>query len=268
LCYQASLVKEYLQKLFLAIKKPKHIRKDGVPMGSFRKLKACATLFLVLAASFSWASEVHAEFSVEVNRLLVFFKDVLMIDTSQCTVSVPNEHGDNSPALGTRGEKGGKITLVFNGGGSVDSLFEFKGEFLTWCLIYYGYEGSNPIPYLQTQSDNHLDLARGFLERYRVFTNDPTVDAMSEMLTTNNGAHKLPQNMGNMKMTISEDVSPDFSWSYTFEGEDYRLLSVSFFSSPHIFSFGDDRYRYNMDSSAFPRYEPESPTPNSRTCNF
>jgi hypothetical protein len=227
-------------------------------IASVKKLRLYATLFLVLvlATSFSRTPEVNAEFSAEVNQLLVFFRDVLMIDTSQCTVNVNPEHGDNNPALGTRGQKGGKLSLTFNSGGTVDSLFEFRGKFLTWCLIYYDQNNKNPIPYIQAPSGNHLEMARGFLERYETFTNDSTIGEMSDLLTTVNETKRLSLTAGSLKMAIAEAAAPDFSWSYTFEGQDYRLLRIGFFDPPHIFTLGDQRYKYNMDTSAFPKYEP------------
>jgi hypothetical protein len=61
---------------------------------------------------------------------------------------------------------------------------------------------------------------------------------------------------GNLKLDISVRDEPDFDWSYTFEGEDYYLLGVGFFSPPHIFAFSDRRHQFTMNESVFPLYEP------------
>ncbi len=226
--------------------------------GSFKKFRLCAALLCVLFLfSFvSRLSEVRGEFSAEVNQLLVFFRDVLMIDTSHCTVIVNPENGDNNPSLGTRGEKQGKVTLIFDSGGSVDSLFEFRGKYLTWCLIYYDIGNKDPIPYIQPSSGDQFEMARGFLERYEKFTSDSTVGAMRDFLDTVDLPGNASKISGNLKMVISDATEPDFRWSYTFEGEDYSILSFSFFDPPHIFTLGDQRFRYNMDAAAFPSYEP------------
>lgn len=227
-------------------------------MGGFKELKLCITLLCVslLVTPLIQLPEAQAEVSNEVTQLLAFFRDVLRIDTSQCTVNVPFERGDNSPELGTRGQKEGKVVLTFNDGGSIDSLFEFRGKYLTWCLIYYDVGNTNPIPYLEHPSGDPLELAHGFLERYEQFTNDSTIGDMDNLLQKVKVVEPLSEIEGNLKLEISVRDEPNFYWSYTFEGEDYRLLSVGFFSPPHIVSFSDQRYTFNMNDSAFPSYEP------------
>jgi hypothetical protein len=185
-----------------------------------------------------------------------------MVDLSECTVTVVHEDGDNSPGRGIRGENNGKITLHFNGGGEVDSLFEFRGEYLSWCLIYYDLNNQNPICYTEEPSDDHLEMALRFIERYEVFTDDPVVGEMRELLESNTDVQPGSKTEGNIKFTISDREVPDFSWSYTIENEDYFLLRIGFFDPPHIFSLGDSRYRLNLDSSVFPKYEPLFPAPN------
>jgi hypothetical protein len=235
-----------------------------VQLGSFMRFRRFAVLFCVavLVSSGFGVNRVHGELSVEVNRLLVFFRDVLMIDTSQCTVNANELSGDfypsNSPEFGTRGLKEGKVTLTFYGGGSVDALFEFRGNFLTWCLVYYDVGNTDPIPYREIPSRDPLEMVKSFLERYETFTGDSNVAAMRELVTGVDEPKELTKISGNLKLSISGDSAPDFEWSYTFDGEDYRLLNISFFSPPHIFTLGDQRFRFNMDSSAFPRYLPDS----------
>ncbi len=231
-------------------------------MGALKKIEMLAVLICVLALAMPILKTppVFAQDSPEVNQLLVFFRDVLLIDTSQCSVSggafaAPGY--DNSPELGTRGVSEGKVTLTFNTGGSVDSLFEFRGKYLVWCLIYYDTNGSNPIPYIKAPSSNPLEAAKDFLQRYEEFTKDSRITEMSQLLSTINTIGQTSKINGNLKMDITvREGKPDFSWSYSFEGEDYRLLSISFFSPPHIFTFGDSRYKYNTDSSVIPKYEP------------
>jgi hypothetical protein len=207
-------------------------------------------------------------FSPEVNRLVEFFQDVLMIDMSDCVVNVSHDSGDNSPDLGTRGSKDGKVTLQFNEGGSVDSLFKFKGSYLEWCLIYYDIGNTNPISYIQEPSGNYIDMAIAFLERYEMFTEDPIIGEMKNSLESIDEIEPLSKTMGNLKLTIVvRETIPDFTWSYTFENEDYMLLSISFFGPPHIFTLGDRRWRYNMDSSVFPKYKPFTQDSNQELAN-
>jgi len=234
-------------------------------MVNLNKLKGFLAVFLVsvLALSYSYQTpEVHAEFSPEVNQLLDFFQEVLRIDISECTVSVSHDDGDNSPELGIRGEKRGKISLHFNEGGTVDSLFNFKGEYLEWCLIYYDTNNENPISYTEEPSDDFFELTLRFMERYEEFTKDPIVGEMKELLESNSDLQPGSKTEGNIKFTVSDKEVPDFSWSYTLENEDYRLLRVGFFDPPHIFSLGDSRWRFNLDSSVFPTYEPLVPKSN------
>jgi parallel beta-helix repeat protein len=241
-------------------------------MGNLRKLELCTTLIciLVIAAPLLKMPQVKAENSSEVNQLLVFFRDVLLIDTSRCRVSGGAMTGlgnDNSPELGTRGISQGKVTLTFDSGGLVDSLYTFRGKFLVWCLIYYDTGNKDPIPYLQAPSGDHLEMARGFLERYERFTNDSSIADMKQLLSTVNVVEPLSKTEGNLKMTITVREKPDFGWSYTFEDEDYTLLSISFFTPPHIFTLGDHRYSYNMNDSAIPLYEPMNASSNVETAN-
>jgi parallel beta-helix repeat protein len=224
------------------------------------KLIGVLAVFLVFVLVLSYqAPKVHAEFSPEVNKLLDFFEQVLLIDLSKCTVNVSHDDGDNSPELGIRGEKQGKISLYFNGGGTVDSLFDFRGEYLEWCLIYYDVNNANPISYTEPPPDNSFELALGFIERYEEFTKDPVVGEMRKLLESNSDLQPGSRTDGNFKLTVPEEKELDLSWSYTLENEDYSLLRLSFFDPPHIFSFGDSRWRFNLDSSVFPKYEPLNP---------
>jgi hypothetical protein len=230
-------------------------------MVNLNKLRGFLAVFLVVVLALSYqAPEVNAEFSPEVNKLLDFFQDVLMIDVSVCTVSVSYDEGENSPELGIRGEKQGKITLQFNEGGEVDSLFKFKGEYLDWCLVYYDVNNKNPIPYLEEPSDDLFEVTLRFMERYEDFTNDPLVAEMAEVLESKGDLQPGSKTEGNIKLTVSDREVPDCSWSYTIENEDYILLRIGFFDPPHIFSLGDERWRFNLDISVFPKYEPLVPS--------
>lgn len=232
-------------------------------MVNLNKLKGFLAVFLVYVLAFSYqAPEVRAEFSPEVNQLLDFFQEVLRIDISECTVSVSHDDGDTSPELGIRGEKQGKISLHFNGGGTVDSLFKFKGEYLEWCLIYYDTNNENPTSYTEEPSDDLFELTLNFMERYEDFTKDPIIGEMKELLKSKSDLQPGSKTEGNLKLTVSDREVPDCSWSYTLENEDYRLLRVGFFDPPHIFSLGDSRWRFNLDSSVFPKYEPLVPNSN------
>lgn len=220
------------------------------------------TFVLALTLPILETPKVLAQDSTEVNQLLGFFRYVLLIDTSQCSITGGAFAGpgfDNSPELGTRGVSQGKITLTFNTGGSVDSLFEFRGKYLVWCLIYYDTDNTNSIPYIKTPSSNPLEAAKDFLQHYEEFTRDSRIAEMKQQLSTINTIQQTSKITDNLKMDITvREGEPDFSWSYSFEGEDYRLLSISFFSPPHIFTFSDSRYKYNSDSSVIPKYEPLS----------
>jgi hypothetical protein len=231
-------------------------------MVNLNKLRGFLAVFLAIVLAFSsyQVPEVNAEFSPEVNKLLDFFQDVLMIDVSACTVSVSYDEGDNSPELGIRGEKQGKITLHFNEGGEVDSLFKFKGEYLDWCLIYYDVNNKNPIPYLEEPSDDLFEVTLRFMEQYEKFTDDPLVAEMAEVLKSKGDLQPGSRTEGNIKLTTSDRVVPDCSWSYTIENEDYILLRIGFFDPPHIFSLGGERWRFNLDISVFPKYEPFVPS--------
>jgi parallel beta-helix repeat protein len=229
-------------------------------MAKLTKLKGFLAVFLLCVLVLSYqAPEVHAEFSPEVNQLLEFFQEVIRIDVSECTVSASHDDGNNSPELGIRGEKQGKISLHFNEGGTVDSLFTFRGEYLEWCLIYYDTGNTNPIPYLEEPSDDLFELTLNFMERYEEFTQDPLIGEMRELLKSKGDLQPGSKTDGNLKLTVSDREVPDCDWSYTIENEDYKLLSVGFFDPPHIFSFGDSRWRFNLDSSVFPNYEPLVP---------
>lgn len=229
-------------------------------MVNLNKLMSFLAVFLVCVLALPYqAPEVHAEFSPEVNQLLDFFQEVLRIDISECTVSVSHDDGDNSPELGIRGEKRGKISLHFNEGGTVDSLFNFKGEYLEWCLIYYDTHNQNPISYIEEPSDDLFEVTLNFMERYEEFTKDPIIGEMRELLKSKSDLQPGSKTEGNLKLTVSDRDVPDSSWSYTLENEDYRLLRVGFFDPPHIFSLGDSRWRFNLDSSVFPKYEPLIP---------
>ena len=219
-----------------------------------------ATVICVLAivALFLTVPETKSQSSPEVNQLLVFFRDVLLIDTSGCTISggpLTGSGYDNSPELGTRGICQGKVTLTFNSGGSVDSLFEFRGKNLVWCLIYYDNGNKDPIPYLRPPSGDPLEMARSFLDRYETFTNDSAIANMKQLLSEVKNVEQISKTEDQLKLVITvRDAKPDFEWSYSFEEEDYRLLSISFQTPPHIFTLGDQRYRYNISTNVL--YEP------------
>jgi parallel beta-helix repeat protein len=216
-----------------------------------RRLGLCVTLLLVLSFSsfsFSIINEAHA-YSQEVTQLLIFFHDVLAINTSQCTITA------NEFTLGTEGEKEGIVTLKFNGG-SVDATFRFKGQFLTWCILYYDHGGTNPISYLELPTNDSLEMAHKFLVRYENFTKDASIQVMRDLLDMVGDVLPTIKIQGIVKMAISDDSPPEFSWSYTFEGSsDYRILTFRLGGSD-ILTFSDSRYLYNVNRDAFPSYYP------------
>jgi hypothetical protein len=219
---------------------------------------AIITIFtLTLSTMLFTTPQVQAQDSTEMNQLRTFLKDVLKIDTSTCTITnSPISYSDNRPELGTRGTMEGKVFLDFGNGKSVDGLYEFHGPFLTWLVIYYGTNTSNPLPYLKTPSNNSVEQARQFLENYQKFLNDSTIGDMAKLLDGIQIPHVLTKTSGNLKLDIIYPDRLDFDWSYTFEGEGYRILSINFASPPHIYAFNYYGYKYNMSSSAFPIYQP------------
>ncbi|MCW4033920.1 MAG: hypothetical protein NWF03_01000 [Candidatus Bathyarchaeota archaeon] len=233
-------------------------------MAKSTKLAGFLTIFLLCSITFSiQAPKVQAEFEPAVEKLLDFFEEVLMINMSECTVSVFRTDGDNSPELGTRGEKEGKISLHFNNGGTVEFLFRFKGEYLRWCLAYYDTNNTNPIVYTEQPSDDHFEATLNFMERYENFTKDPIISEMKELLISKGNLQPGSKVEDKLKLEVTGTEIPDATWSYTIENEDYKILSVGFFEPPHIFSFGDQRWNFNLNSSAFPKYIPEGPNVNS-----
>jgi parallel beta-helix repeat protein len=229
----------------------------GLGMRKAGKILGVTGVFIILlVAVLVWVPQVHAQTSPEMNQLRAFFGEVLMIDTSACTISDnPLSYSDNRPELGTRGVMEGKVTLTFENGRSVEALYEFKGTFLVWCLVYYDQNNSDPLPYIKPPSNNSVEQARQFLENYEKFTNDSSFGDMAKLLDGVKNSESLNKTVGNLKLAINSN-GPYFDWSYTFEGEDYRLLSISFASPPHIFTYGYQGWRYNMDSSAVPVYQP------------
>jgi len=232
-------------------------------MGKSTKLIGVLTVFLICSIATSiQAPKVSAEYSPEIEKLLDFFQEVLMINVSECTVNVFRTEGDSNPELGIRREIDGKVSLHFNNGGTVESIFKFKGSYLRWCLIYYDTNQTNPIVYTEEPSDYLFEETLRFMERYENFTKDPIIGEMRELLISKGDLEPSSKVEGKLKVEVSDRAVADSTWSYTIENEDYKLLSIGFFDPPHIYSFGDQRWSFNLNSSAFPKYIPEGSNAN------
>ncbi len=220
--------------------------------------KLCVCLMISLLVFFALpcnVPETHAENSPEVTSVLEFFEKVLMINVSDCDVTGFNMIGENNPELGIRNQVDGKLTLYPNGGGAVDALFIFTGEYIEWCLVYHDVNQTNPLPYLEEPSGDPLDMALKFIRRYETYTNDPIVTEMRVLLESVNSTEPMTKTAGNIKLIIEgREGKPDFYWRYTIENVDFNLLHVSFLNPPHIYTFSDQRYQLNLNSIAIPKY--------------
>jgi hypothetical protein len=204
---------------------------------------------VIIAASFMSVPFVHSEAFSAIDKLLVFLRDVVMLNVTAYGdgVVVVSDIANPPPDKGEVVDEAGLITLVTNGS-KLDVTFTFINRTLANCIIYL-VEGE-PF-YTQVPTVGALEEYKGFLEKYENYTGDSAVKEMENAMSTVTDLMPVTKTVGNIKLSVSEN---SISWKYSFNNADYTSLQVSY-TNPEgnggrIFWFSDDRSYIQIGDTA------------------
>jgi hypothetical protein len=211
-----------------------------------RKLYAIFGIGMILAFSQLYALETHA---VELNageRSLIFLTDVLMVDVAKYNVTLKNDNVNYPEDLG--GFPREVVGYLLDSAESrLEAAFEFENGLLTWSNIV-ALQGSPS--YIGPLSENILESADAFLQRYQTNTEDSEVETMRNMLNSVPEIANVTKSEGNMQLTVSSKGSfVSFDWKIVFNGATFTKLGVTF-KAGAPYAFMDTRKLYTIGSTS------------------
>jgi hypothetical protein len=156
------------------------------------------------------------------NKVANLLQDVAQIDTTQYTITLLSNTMQYRSDLGVA-EEIIKYSLT-SSQSNLDVDFRFRANHLSRYQLTM--IESTPI-FLQTQSNNILQIAKETLNRYKAYQSDSYLDEMSNVLSLVNQTQNLSITQGNLKLqiTISGD-NTELLWMYTEKGLDFNAKSL------------------------------------------
>ena len=205
------------------------------------KLKITAILCIVLSISIQ-IPLVHSEETLDTSEVLHFLNNVANVDVSKYEPKLVVTTSENPPDLGGISIITGKYILE-SLESTISVLFDFRNYTLCYCAakVVEGkiYQREELSPDVKVQTD-------AFLQSYRSYTADSTIEVMRSLLDAVDVTHNNVTVEGNMKLEVR--IYPSYtslSWKNTFNGADYPGLSVSF-GNGTFGSFRDDRSYFKI----------------------
>ena len=199
------------------------------------------TLFVViLCLSSLQVIDVRGqEEDTNTKQVLDFLEDVIQIDMTKYEVRLRVSDTNNWTGGTTRTT--GQYILDSSGLGGTSIItisFTIVDNNLVGCFLYLT-QGS-PIFSEQIETDP-VKAAKGFLQRYQTFTNDPEVATMKNILETINPKTNTTTIIDNIKFEVTyHPTDTVFQWSNNFNGADFSHLILEM-RNEQFFAFNDDR---------------------------
>lgn len=226
-----------------------------------KKFCTVLSLSLIFAVLFAQGSVgLATETSIYANKVLVFLRDVVMLDVEKYdVVEALGPFVDYFEQFGELPYTTGKLSM-YSDMGVVDVLYTFVGDTLVSCSVEPNLAAtpSGVLQYRQQVSTDLDDAAAEFLQRYCAYTDDSSFDAMSSILDevdvtkdtiitsdmtieVSGGINDTTKLVGNIKLEVSNnDIGTLLRWWNNFNGADFTSLSVEFRKGA-FFMFSDDR---------------------------
>ncbi len=198
-------------------------------------------LLVILAIQFPRMVHFAPAESSGIEKVNVFLKDVVGIDTEKYQIGGVTDITDNPKEYPGIVREGGEYTLT-TAGSTLDILFQFHNQTLSACLMRV-MEGS-PI-YLHPPSSNLLTSVDTFLQKFQQFADRGSLEDQRALLAKIKDLNSSTQTVGNLKLSINNMSDHiNFHWTYCANGVDYIGFGMSYLRDGTFFSFVDDRGTY------------------------
>ncbi len=210
--------------------------------------KLSAIFFLIIITSVGTLSVAYSATTTIKENALSFISNVLPLDMTKYN-STLTQYGLTPPsAEGYPTTELVDYTLEANESKLVASC-SFSDKVFTGCLLIVQ-KGSI---LSEKPSDNLIDSARSFLEKYQAYTGDDLID-MINSLSHADATKNMTTTSGNIKLSIlSQKVGPEtvdtiFRWIYTINGAGYTAIGVTF-RNDDFYALRDDRGIYKIGNT-------------------
>lgn len=217
-------------------------------MKQFNKKLSTILLSTVIISSLGTLSVAYSAASTTQEKALSFISNVLPLDMTKYTCTL-TQYGLTPPSA--EGEPTIEIvdyTLESTGSKLIISC-SFSDKVFTGCLLI---QQSGSI-LSDRPTDNLIDSARDFLEKYQTYTGDD-LSGMISTLSNADATKNMTTTAGNIKLAIlSQKVDPEtvdtiFRWTYTVNGADYTALGITF-RNGDFYALRDDRGIYKIGNT-------------------
>lgn len=185
-----------------------------------------------------------AQLSATADKVLVFLRDVVMLDVEKYDVVEAIGPLVEDKQSGWLPLTSGKLSL-YSETSILDVLYNFVGDSLTGCS-FYAIRGS--AEYLQPLPADLADAASLFLQNYQAYSGDSSIAAMKDMLDDVDVTNDTTKIVGNLKLEITNDMLTSFQWRRTFNGADYHGIGINY-KDGAFSSFGQDMSYYKIGNT-------------------
>jgi hypothetical protein len=211
------------------------------------KFIATAILTIILASALNldlYQLPIGIAFETNiVDRVLVFLRDVVHLDMTKYLANLRA-----GPTSLHRSELGGleEITGVYDltsDASKLEVLFRFTNNTFSSCLL--DVRTGSP-QFSQPPPLNPIENAKGFIQRFQVFSRDLNLTGLQEMLDNVDSSGNTTKLSGNLRLQITIDSSSEhFNWVNTYKGADYTGFGF-YFKKGVFWSFGSDMTYYKI----------------------
>lgn len=202
-------------------------------------------LLMAIISSLGTLSAAYSATPTTQEKALSFISNVLPLDMTKYT-STLTQYGLTPPsAEGYPTTEIVDYTLESNGSKLIASC-SFSDKVFTGCLLIV--QSGSILS--ERPSDNLIDSARGFLEKYQNYTGDDLTD-MINALSNADATKNMTTTSGNVKLKIlSQKIDPEtvdtiFRWIYTVNGAGYTAIGVTF-RNGDFYALRDDMGIYKI----------------------
>jgi hypothetical protein len=224
-----------------------------------KKYNLSIVVLAVLALSVVQLPSVCAVDSpADTKQVLIFLKDVIGIDVEKYEVALVSSGiqtyniSDNPKYKGTIHTDGVYGFAYWDFAKETYSSLKVTFNFINTTLRNCGLEINAGVPHtIEPLSNDLLEAAECFLERYEVFIGDTEVSTLQSMLATVDVTKNTTKTGNNLRLEITSTTNHNrtlFRWFNTINDVDYSSLSLEF-KDGFFLNFYDDRSYSKIGSS-------------------
>jgi hypothetical protein len=194
-------------------------------------------LVVVLAVSFIQLPMEHTTELTAPEKTIMFLEDVVEVDVSKYNATLASNRVDYPPHWGGLAQE----VVRYDLDGGNESNLRVTCRFRENVLHSYSLQVSKASPiFAEPQPISLLDAAKGFIKRYKVYSDASYIQEMRSMLDMVDETEDATVTSGNIKLTVlSQEVQnypaaaierTSFEWTYTVNGVDapQNVVRVTF----------------------------------------